>query len=774
MAGYKLVPLDGPAPESTKASGQYKMSALPTQNEDGQTFIGNDKALIDIIKNPQSTRRQRQSALRNMSDAGITTLDVKEVTKGLPPNEAEILAFDITNEGKRLIGQGVTARPQPERAPGKIESYVIGTGRGLTDVGEGVQQLYYDLMVSMGPGGKMMYGPKADEFAKEVAAERQFYAGTPVAQSFPGKLGRLTGNIAPFMLVPTPVGAFSTLPRSLGTGLTFGLGYGAVEQPEGATLEERMDNRGTNMLVSGATGMLSGAGGYGLNRLLTRKAPADIARRDRIVDVVPDEGGPIPQGRQAPDPNRMKIPPSLKTKAKQITDKGRSAKFLTGKDVEAMLISKAKRAGIDLTPAEITNMKSLIRQQKALTNLDEAGAIMDDFLAKRKIDIESAVERTLGGISQVDDPTVAGMMTRGASQNAIDRANKVRQSKAAPLYDEAFDTAGPINIESTLDLVNKKLSTTKGKLNSGIKKVRSLLFKTGPDGKLTKLPEDDLRALQGVKWEIEDMIAKHAGRKNYVRILTEIKNDLTGSLGAQSPKFAEANAVFSQESGGIDEIGKSLVNVLAKYDDMKLHKAAMQAFSPTTSSPRSVAIAKRIISKESPDAWNAMTRAYLQDLWEKTNPVNYATAREALHGPKFAAKIKNIKQNKILKAALDKKQYQALSDLGDVLEATGRAVDVGSDTAWKLGNAGFLRRVAGSPARAAKNALDFYQRVKIGKEGNKLVNIITSPNGIKKLKELKRLSPRTQKWLAEFVTLFGIGATDERNNSDDQGQQPLE
>ena len=75
----------------------------------------------------------------------------------------------------------------------------------------------------------------------------------------------------------------------------------------------------------------------------------------------------------------------------------------------ADLVQKAKDLGIDLTPAELTNLPSLKSQQKVLGNIVESADTLGDFYLNRyKEQVQPAVNKFLEGISRVDDPMTAG------------------------------------------------------------------------------------------------------------------------------------------------------------------------------------------------------------------------------------------------------------------------------------------------------------------------------------------------------------------------------
>ena len=71
------------------------------------------------------------------------------------------------------------------------------------------------------------------------------------------------------------------------------------------------------------------------------------------------------------------------------------------------LRSKAGQLGIPITPAEITNLSSLMAQQKVLGNVPESSIVMQKFYKEREAKVQSAVDDYLNSLSQVEDRALA-------------------------------------------------------------------------------------------------------------------------------------------------------------------------------------------------------------------------------------------------------------------------------------------------------------------------------------------------------------------------------
>ena len=73
------------------------------------------------------------------------------------------------------------------------------------------------------------------------------------------------------------------------------------------------------------------------------------------------------------------------------------------------ILNKAQQQGIQLTPAEITDLASLMGQQKVLGNIPASSRTMKEFYENREVQqIQPAVEDFLTKISPIPDVSVAG------------------------------------------------------------------------------------------------------------------------------------------------------------------------------------------------------------------------------------------------------------------------------------------------------------------------------------------------------------------------------
>lgn len=460
-------------------------------------------------------------------------------------------------------------------------------------------------------------------------------------------------------------------------------------------------------------------------------------------------------------------------------------------NVVASLRSKAGKVGVDLTPAELTDMASLFAQQKVVGNVPESTKKMQDFYKKREAQVQSAVDDYLGNLSKVEDQYVAG--NRGMQALEVQRENLVRarSDASAPIFRAAFEESVPVNTEPVLNQIDNMMRTQPptGKAAGYLRRVRDLLQRPEIDINGNPLntmrAEDRLPNLQNAKFEIDAMFKDEAFSsldKTIQGQLTAIKNNLLEQMGADNPAYREANRQFERLSQPLNEFDERITgSSLIKMAPDNLKNFANRIFQ--NPSPEVIKYAKKqIIAGGGEDAWNAVTRAFLEEQWTLAKKPS-----KTQQGAKFDTgnTWQNIimgdpKQMKAMQAALPREQFQALRDLADVLEAAGRVKKLGSDTAF---NQLITEEIMKNPpatsvttgvARAAGAALqpqnygkliaDWAIKKDASANAANIANIITSPDGISRLKELKKMSPTSaQRWagLAQLLSSAGILAIED-------------
>ncbi|MGB1214617.1 MAG: hypothetical protein ACPG4X_14730 [Pikeienuella sp.] len=418
----------------------------------------------------------------------------------------------------------------------------------------------------------------------------------------------------------------------------------------------------------------------------------------------------------------------------------------------------ARREGISLTPAEKTGLPSLGAQQKSLGNLPQSADKMGKFYKGRDRQVRDAVQRFLDRISPIDSAEVAGETARSTAKSAMRQLAKNRADQARPFYEKAFAQNPEVPVGTVIDSIDVQLQTAKGGIKTALERAKALLYQTvettdeAGNKILANMPESRLDALHQVKLALDDMIGNHAdtsiGRTARGKLI-EIKNDLLAEIDAVSPDYQAARAIFADLSPQTVRVAEGIVGKVSKLSESTMKDAARVFFGPS-SGPRAIAEAKSLMVRQNPEAWQGVKRSYLQDIFEKAqNETVQGTANVA--GKYRQAIMGNTQQRARLKAALEPNEWRALKDLTLVLERASTVKQIGSDTAWNQEAMRLARDNARpwfskiirnlNPAQALRSFDEWTTERNLAKNADRLADVITSPDAMKLMKEIKRLPP---------------------------------
>lgn len=466
-------------------------------------------------------------------------------------------------------------------------------------------------------------------------------------------------------------------------------------------------------------------------------------------------------------------------------------KFLTrnlARDISKMsaeevaeLQAKAQAIGIELDPAQLTNLPSLKAKKDVLASMPTSRDIIAQGSKKQAGQAREAVDRFLGGMATGEGLDEAGTAARKSAGDVIEMVTKERAKKASPLYQQAFEEFQGVPQE-LLPRANSLMG--RPAMKEAGKKAVMLAKNEGVD---LADPKNSLLGMHYMKLALDDMI-EGAGQQGfggtYKRGLVGLKNQLVGIMDDLSPTYGEARKVFTHYTPNVVQAREGIVSTLKELGDEDVFKAAQMVFGGNLS-PATISRTKELFERAgAKDSWNQLTKAYLQDTFEQAGR-QFKTTGGAIDAASNwqVALTGSPRQYRILEKAMDPPQFQAFKDMMEVFEAMGRTrgAGAGSQTmprqeAAKLlreeSGAGVMGRVAqlGSPQNVGAKVGEWLQEVRVGNHAEKLAEIMTSPDGMRKLKELRKLSPNDQRFLAGASALFGI----ELKPSDKAADQPAQ
>lgn len=449
------------------------------------------------------------------------------------------------------------------------------------------------------------------------------------------------------------------------------------------------------------------------------------------------------------------------------------------------LINQASQQGVFLTPAEITNLSSLMGQQKILGNVPASSQKLNTMYQQREVQqIRPAVENFLANISPVSDVAEAGARGQAALKDARELIKTERTAIVDPIYKDAFASSVPVDVSPVVSKIDDYLKTAKGSQRSTLLKMKDLLYTEKPrlneagDVVMEKSLDDRLPALQNSKFEIDKMFKEDTFTSMDAKIqaqLTDLQKDLVAQMGKENPAYIEANKKFEEASKPLNRFDTSKAGLsLTAVSPDNLNQFSKRLFE--SNSVPAIRYAKQQIQKVDPDAWDAVTRAYMQDVWTKAKtPAKNQRGMKLDTGNSWQNMLIGDENSQAaLRAALSPQQFQALTDLASVLEASARVQKLGSDTAfnqeimkqWKdqaKGDPIAMVAIGGGtllqPQNWGKMIADWAVERRFANDADKLASIITSPDGINRLKELRQMSPTSAKRWAltgQLLSRYGI------------------
>jgi|GEM_PF-3192034 len=439
------------------------------------------------------------------------------------------------------------------------------------------------------------------------------------------------------------------------------------------------------------------------------------------------------------------------------------------KDYMDKAYNEAGKRGIDLTPGQATGLKTLQAEEKRIaTRVPETVDQMSDFIAKQSDDVQNAWYKELNNIAPSKDASEVGSSVRRAAQSALDDVVKARKGVAKPLYDAWKQQRAPVDTTPVLDAIKGEIkdSARGGLTSSSLSKVRNFL--TNAKGR----PVTDPVKLHNARIELGNMIETRsvdgtsinntiAGKlKGIMKDLTRQMDDASMTPDGVS-LYGKARGSFSDLSSDVTDAFSSSLERIANLKDTSILSTVREAFNPSTRSPEMIKKLGEKLATKDPQAWQGLKRLWLQD--EIGGKLKITESGDIANSAgKILKALEDPGLRRSASAALSGAEKQNLEDLRFVLKRIANAnLRMGSDTAAnQAADRIALDRATPLWAKAQKALLNFWDIPKdvakssgernMASQAKKMVDIVTSGdrNGIKAIKELRKLSPKQWRALA--------------------------
>jgi len=423
--------------------------------------------------------------------------------------------------------------------------------------------------------------------------------------------------------------------------------------------------------------------------------------------------------------------------------------------------------GVELFPAQTTGSKRLVDKHTLMQDLPASADIMQEATGRQVGQVEEAIGRTVDTMGPDISPMRTGEELVEAAGKAIKKPVDIRKAKAGPFYEKAFSSDAVVNTSKAVTEIDTLLSKTVKKDPSygALTRIKSMIDEAGGD--LEKLHRVKTRGIDAV-------LNKTKADKVLRREMTLVKDQLVKSMDKASQDYKTARKIFADYSIDIErQTKKTAIGELAKLEGDQVEKAVGKLLKPGQSSPERVFKAKARLYKENPAAWNAAIRQHLTDIFEGIKPT-VRGERTNLAG-RFHQAVMDKKQNAILKAAMDKKQYKTLIDFSSVLKMAASVNLKESGTASRQVLLKELDEEAGpiiikqlvegakkwdvtkpGTIPVFRNLLDWVEKNWRKNFKENLAHALVSPEAAARLTKLRQLSPRDKKFVKGFTTLIAL------------------
>ncbi|MDM9629773.1 hypothetical protein QTL95_28215 [Rhizobium sp. S152] len=445
--------------------------------------------------------------------------------------------------------------------------------------------------------------------------------------------------------------------------------------------------------------------------------------------------------------------------------------------------------GVRLTGAEAIDQAqggstSLPTLQRVVEGSVDGRSAMGPFFRDRPAQVDSAVGNVLDMIApQSPNPSVLGPRASEAATNAIRDVEQARTAAVRPAYTAAnAETVPEDAVQNILASIDSAIaSDTTGIMARPLGELRRHLIAeqaqpgqpatrspvTGPDGQVTRytmtpavpaVPEraiTDIGNLDRVRKFFRDrmdlpQIGQDAITKEQNAAVTSILQQIDDAMTNASDNFAAGKQQYADITREtVQPIAEGPLGRVAAANTTGSAGDALMPHNPMTGSGDETLDAVRRLVAQDPDTTTGLVRQTLADRFARASTETQEGSRE-FAGAKFRKDVAGNQPRDELLAAIfrglpDQAAGEAMPELLDVLQATGRRKPIGSATEFNraanadLAQGSLSQRAANAigslGASFVTNAGDALKRAALGRNVVTLANLFTDPRSVQLIRE---------------------------------------
>lgn len=332
--------------------------------------------------------------------------------------------------------------------------------------------------------------------------------------------------------------------------------------------------------------------------------------------------------------------------------------------------------GVDLFPAQKTLVPSELETQSFVASLPGGAQNALTALEKQNKQVAQATEDFLQQIAKDEVIPSAPKNFKEAANTAIEARKVVRAEKASPLYNEAFEKTKNVNTSDIVTVIDGKIADAVegGEVKRSLQRVKRFIGQG----------EVSLKRLHNAKLEIDQLITKTGDSSlgnTTKREVLDVQNQLLNLMDEQSPLYKQARETFEANSPLVNELKDGVIGKVDRIKDVNLKDITSAVFDSAETSPRVVQKTRAVIDSVDPEIYDNLLRVELEKrLGTMPTTLN---AIENLPGQIRRAVFGNVKQRRVLLAALRPQQRQQALFLETVLKRASLGRPGGSQTSGR-------------------------------------------------------------------------------------------
>ncbi|NNF40748.1 MAG: hypothetical protein HKN64_05165 [Woeseiaceae bacterium] len=446
---------------------------------------------------------------------------------------------------------------------------------------------------------------------------------------------------------------------------------------------------------------------------------------------------------------------------------GSQASAVNPKRIKAEIDRFEQATGVKLDVAQASGLASMHGLRKVIANFPGVG--QDIMRANRDLQLgqsEQAVQRLMDALINAGDSVPAAARAGNLADQAIQLSRMQRAQATRPLYDQAYETAGAVDVSDIVGKLDETIASAAKGTQARLRAVRrDIVRKEGP--------VTDLRTLHNIRKELNDKILKatKGGDDQLAFHLRDVRRTFDEALDRDAPDvWHEAQAKWGELSETlVNPLKDGIVGDLARVKGkgaQKVQALASRWLTGQNTSPQQVRALRHTIQRQpgGRDTWRGLVRGRMAEALNKAMTETQGDGVVNIAG-KFRQQLYGSPQKKaVMGAALPHDVADAFDTTMKAFDLLRRASEGGSHTAWmqqaveglKQGSkfAG-LQNVTEHPVRSALEFVVGDSNDEAFKRGlEQIARSLVNPAKFARLQQLKAL-PASVETAATILGVMG-------------------